>query len=125
MSRPTLKVRIGGAAEALDRFEYAWNRAGAGAPPAPSAALAFADLRALLRALTPARWELLARLRAEEPLSILALARRLGRDYKNVHTDVTALLELGLLERRADGRVAVPWDAVRAELRLGEPRGHA
>ncbi len=119
MSRPALKIRVGGAAEALDRFEYAWNRAAAGAPPAPSAALAFADLPTLLRALTPARWELLARLRAEGPLSILALARRLGRDYKNVHTDVTNFVALGLIERRADGRVAVPWDAVRAELRLG------
>ena len=36
--------------------------------------------------------------------------KRLERDYKNVHTDVARLVELGLIERRADGGVAVPWD---------------
>jgi hypothetical protein len=52
------------------------------------------------------------------PLSIYELAKRLERDYKNVHTDVTRLAELGLIERRADGGVVVPWEAVRAELQL-------
>jgi predicted transcriptional regulator len=50
-------------------------------------------------------------------MSIYQLAKRLQRDYKNVHTDVTQLLRLGLLERRGDG-VAVPWQLVRAELGL-------
>jgi predicted transcriptional regulator len=51
-------------------------------------------------------------------MSIYELAKRLERDYKNVHTDVTRLAELGLVERRADGGVAVPWEIVRAELSL-------
>ena len=48
-----------------------------------------------------------------------ALARRLGRDYKNVHTDVKALEALGLIGRNAAGRVEVPWDTVAATLHLG------
>lgn len=71
-----------------------------------------------LRNLTPARWTLLERLKRQDPLSINELARRLGRHYKNVHTDVSRLIALGLIERRADQRVAVAWDIVVAEMRL-------
>ena len=51
-------------------------------------------------------------------MSIYDLARRLARNYKNVHTDVTQLAALGLIERRNDNRVTVTWDLVRAELSL-------
>lgn len=52
------------------------------------------------------------------PLSINELARRLERNYKNVHTDVARLIELGLIDRRSDQRIAVVWDIVVAEMRL-------
>jgi predicted transcriptional regulator len=86
--------------------------------PAPVRLLSFADLPLLLKILTPARWQLLARLRSEGPMSINALAKRLARDYKNVHTDVTQLLRLGLIERTGATLVRVAWDRVRAELKL-------
>jgi hypothetical protein len=35
-----------------------------------------------------------------------------------VHTDVTRLIEFGLIERRSDQRVEVVWDIVAAEMRL-------
>ena len=41
-----------------------------------------------------------------------ALAAEAARNYSNVHTDVDALLELGLIERLDDGRVQVPFDAI-------------
>ena len=68
--------------------------------------------------LTPARWALLARLKALGAVSVYALAKDLGRDYKNVHTDVRQLADLGLIERRGNAEIAVAWDAIRAELRL-------
>lgn len=116
MSR-TLHVRLSAREDALDRFEAAWHLATTRAPVRLDV-LSFADLALLLRHLTPARWQLLARLRAEGPLSVRALAKRLGRDYKNVHSDVARLAGLALIARGEDGRVSVPWDAVRAELRL-------
>jgi predicted transcriptional regulator len=61
---------------------------------------------------------LLERLRAAGSLSVNELARRLQRDYKNVHGDVKRLAELGLIERRKDALVSVAWDVVRAEVRL-------
>jgi len=110
-----LELRLGDARDALDRFEAAWNRRTEGRRMKPLHVLSMADLPLLLRTLTPARWDLLERLRDAGPLSIYELAKRLGRDYKNVHTDVTALSKIALIERAADGRVSVPWDVVRAE----------
>jgi len=114
----TLYVRVSTQDEALDRFEAAWHLASGRRPPAPLAVLSFADLPLLAKNLTPARWELLQQLKKSGPLTIFALAKLLERDYKNVHTDVSRLLELRLLEKARDGRVSVRWQAVRAELRL-------
>ena len=108
-----LELRIGDLRDALDRFEAAWNRRTEGRKSLHI--LSVADLPLLLKTLTPARWELLDRLREAGPLSIYELAKRLERDYKNVHTDVTRLVEIELVERAADGRVSVLWDVVRAE----------
>lgn len=116
-----LEVRVGGAADALDRFEAMWNRAAEGRPARPLEVLSFADLPLLLKTLTPARWDLMEKLRAAGPLSIYQLAKLLGRDYKNVHTDVTQLAAIGLVERREDALVAVPWEAIRAEFRKAAP----
>jgi predicted transcriptional regulator len=115
----TLCVRVSTRDDALDRFEAAWHLASGRAAPATLAVLSFADLPLLLKNLSPARWVLLRRLRAEGPLSIFALAKLLGRDYKNVHTDVARFIELKLIEKTEASLVRVTWDAVRAELRLG------
>ena len=109
----TLELRVGDARDALDRFEAAWNRRTEGRSPLHI--LSVESLALLLRTLTPARWQLLDRLRDAGPLSIYELAKRLERDYKNVHTDVSRLGEIGLIEKAADGRVTVPWDVVRGE----------
>ena len=112
----TLYVRVSSREDALDRFEAAWHLASGRKPPTPLAVLSFAGLPLLVKTLTPARWELLQRLAKARPVTVYALAKLLGRDYKNVHTDVARLIELGLIERREDGSVAVTWDGVRAEL---------
>ena len=114
----TVELRLGDARDALDRFEAAWNRRAEGRKLDRLRVLSLEDLPLLARTLTPARWKLLDRLRESGPMSIYQLAKVLGRDYKNVHTDVTQLAALGVIERSADGRVAVGWDVLRAELRL-------
>ncbi len=114
----TLYVRVSSQADALDRFEAAWHLASGRKPPEPLAVLSFADLPLLTKNLTPARWDLLKKLKSTGPVTIFALAKNLERDYKNVHTDVSRLVELGLVGKSADGLVSVSWQAVRAELRL-------
>jgi predicted transcriptional regulator len=89
-----LEVRVGPAADALDRFEAAWNRRVEGRPLKTLDVLTLAGLPQLLRTLSPARWVLLEELRAAGPLSIYELAKRLRRDYKNVHTGVARSMGL-------------------------------
>jgi len=113
-----IEVGVGSLSEALDRFERTWAGARKRAGRAAEIRLTFESLPVLLANLTPARWTLLEQLKRGGPVSINELARRLGRHYKNVHTDVSRLIELGLIERRADQRVAVVWDIVAAEMRL-------
>ena len=114
----TLHLRVSAATDALDRFEAAWHLASGRAPPAPLAILSFADLPLLVKTLTPARWALLARLKKMGATTVYALAKELERDYKNVHTDVSAMLRLQLIEKTERNLVRVAWQAVRCELRL-------
>ena len=114
----TLYVRVSTPDDALDRFEAAWHLASGRKPPAPLAVLSFADLPLLTNNLTPARWDLLRQLKKAGPSPILALAKLLERDYKNVHTDVARLTSLGLIQKTEENLVRVAWDAVRSEFRL-------
>ena len=74
--------------------------------------LSFESARMLFSELTPARVDLLDILRRVGPCSVYALAKAAERNYSNVHTDVTRLEELGLIERTDEGRVSVPCESV-------------
>lgn len=50
-------------------------------------------------------------------MSIREAARRVGRDVKAVHGDVTALLNAGVLRRTEDG-IEFPYDAVHVDFVL-------
>ena len=113
-----LEIRVGPPGDALDRFEAAWNRVAEGRKIAPLRILTLENLPLFSKTLTPLRWALVQNLQREGTVSIYGLAKRLGRDYKNVHTDVTALLEAELLQKNGEGEVEVAWDVVRAEFRL-------
>ena len=113
-----LEIRVAPAADALDRFEAAWNRVAEGRPVRTLHVLSIPTLPLLLKTLSPARWALLEKLRQAGPTTIYELAKRLSRDYKNVHTDVTNLAAIGLIARSDNGRIAIEWDVIRAELRL-------
>jgi predicted transcriptional regulator len=45
-------------------------------------------------------------------------ARRVDRDVKAVHGDITALLAAGILDRTTDGEIEFPFDAVKVEFLL-------
>jgi predicted transcriptional regulator len=82
------------------------------------ARISFATPELLWEVLTAKRWELLKVLCGVGPVSIREAARRVGRDVKAVHGDVTALLNAGVLTRAPDGRIEFPYDAVRVEFVL-------
>ncbi|MFQ5816064.1 MAG: hypothetical protein ACE5G7_06155 [Candidatus Hydrothermarchaeaceae archaeon] len=64
--------------------------------------------KGVLSLLTPKRMELLDYLKTRHPKSIMALARGLRRDYKNVYDDLRLLGEYGVVERVGDGKKVVP-----------------
>lgn len=74
--------------------------------------LNFATAEQLLGELSPKRLDLLRTIKAEGPMSIYALAKRLGRNYSNVHQEVAKSLLHGLVEKDAHGRVFMPWEDV-------------
>ena len=65
------------------------------------ARVAFATPELLWQVLTAKRWEVLKALCGAGPMSIRAAARRVDRDVKAVHRDVSALLGAGVLNRTA------------------------
>jgi predicted transcriptional regulator len=81
--------------------------------------ISFATPELLWQVLTAKRWELLkALLCGAGPVSIREAARRVGRDVKAVHRDVTALLDAGILSRTAEGSVEFPFEVVKVEFVL-------
>lgn len=83
--------------------------------PQRSARISFVTPELLWRVLTAKRWELLKALCGAGPVSIREAARRVGRDVKAVHSDVTALLLAGVLDRTESGQVEFPYQAVKVE----------
>ncbi|MHB1281815.1 MAG: HVO_A0114 family putative DNA-binding protein [Acidithiobacillus sp.] len=59
----------------------------------------FANMAQFGDVFTPKRWELVESLKASGSLSIYALAKRLGRHYRNVHKDTAAQAECGIKSR--------------------------
>lgn len=51
-------------------------------------------------------------------MSIREVARRVERDVKAVHGDVTALLNAGLLRRNENGEVVFPYNSVHVDFLL-------
>lgn len=112
MKTVTLDVRD--AKDSMTAFAQAWRTG----KPERSARISFASPELLWKVLTAKRWELLRALCGAGPVSIREAARRVDRDVKGVHGDVTALLNAGVLEHAEGGGIVFPYDAVRVEFLL-------
>jgi len=112
MKTVTLDVRS--PSDAMADFTQAWKTG----KPQRSARISFATPELLWKVLTEKRWELLKALCGAGPMSIREAARRVGRDVKAVHGDVTALLNAGVLGRTDEGQIVFPFEAVKVEFLL-------
>lgn len=79
------------------------------------ARISFASPKLLWKELTAKRWELLKALCGAGPVSVRGAARRVDRGVKAVHSDITALLNAGVLDHAPGGGVVFPYDAVKVE----------
>lgn len=100
--------------EAMSEFVKVW-KTGKGRN---TARISFATPELLWKVLTARRWELLKALCGTGPVSIREAARRVERDVKGVHGDVTALLQAGLLVRTNSGGIEFPYEAVKVEFMI-------
>ncbi len=112
MKTVTLEVRA--PAGAMTDFVQSWKTG----KRQKSARISFATPELLWKVLTVKRWELLKALCGAGPVSIRKAARRVGRDVKAVHGDITALLAAGILSRADGGGVEFPFEAVKVEFML-------
>ena len=112
MKTVTLDVRP--PADSIAEFTRVWKTG----KPQKSARISFATPELLWRVLTAKRWELIKVLCGAGPVSIREAARRVERDVKAVHGDVTALLNAGILDRTDKGRIVFPYEAVKVEFLL-------
>ncbi len=115
MNDKTLMVYIGSAEDALHDFMQVWK---SGKPAQPVNRLSFESMTGFSRTFTPKRWEMLTVLKQQGKQNINQLAQLLKRDYKNVHTDIKSMLELGLVKKDEAGLVYVPWDEIETHFRL-------
>lgn len=110
----TVTLEIRDPSVAMADFAAAWKSGKA----QKSARISFASPELLWQVLTAKRWELLKALCGAGPVSIREAARRVGRDVKAVHGDVTALLAAGVLNKADGGGVEFPFEAVKVEFLL-------
>lgn len=118
MNKKTLNIEVSSLEDDLAQFAKVWRDAEAGKSVRAYAGIGFENAIALLSTLTPKRWLLIEALKSSGAQSIYALAKHLARNYSNVHTDVTRLLELGIVEKDETGKVFVPWDKVEVQFPL-------
>lgn len=100
--------------EAVADFARAWKTGKA----ERAARISFASPELLWDVLTAKRWDLLKALCGIGPVSIREAARRVHRDVKAVHGDVTALLNAGVLQRTDTGQIVFPYETVKVEFLL-------
>ena len=91
---------------ASERFKRTWKTG-----QAEGEFITFENGDLMLQTLTRKRWELINTLMNRGAMGVRELARTVNRDPKNVHTDIAALKEIGLV-RDIDGRVTVPYDEI-------------
>jgi len=118
MSKQHIHIGVEDAERGFERFVDNWRKAETGTIDQAEIHLNFESFSMLASVLTPKRLELMKVLRQRGLLSIRALSKQLGRDYKNVHTDAIALEDVGLIQRSEEGLLVVPWDVIDAHVRL-------
>jgi predicted transcriptional regulator len=106
-----IEIEIMRSSDALKAAVDTWHKAETDKKVSPR--ISFGSIKDLFAAITEKRLELLRYVADQQnALNMRQLAQALGRDYKNVHTDVSQLEELGLIEKDGKGVLSVPYDEI-------------
>jgi predicted transcriptional regulator len=83
-----------------------------------SAQIGFETWELMHKVLLPKRLEIIRVMAGAGPLSIREIARRVGRDFKGVHSDTRLLIEAGVIEKDDRGRLIFPYDRIHVDFEI-------
>lgn len=112
----TFEIRIKSREQSRAEFVKAFEtrRPPDGGPA--DAGVFFTSLEAVRSAFTEKRLALLGLIRKHSPKSINQLAKIAGRDFKNVHSDIMLLRNIGLVKLPSAGKagetISSPYEAI-------------
>ena len=109
----TVTIDVRPLADTLGDFAQTWKRGKSSA-----SRISFESPELMFKVLSGKRWELLNMMTGAGAMSIREAARRIQRDVKAVHGDVTALLNAGLLSKTEDGMIVFPYEAIHVDFML-------
>ncbi|WP_395828628.1 DNA-binding protein [Elstera sp.] len=107
MSIMTLEVRS--LDQTLTDFAQAWQT---GTTTEPR--ISFETPEQLWKTFTPKRWALLRAMTGKGAIPLRQIARTVGRDVKAVHSDVHALIDVGIIDRTEAGFL-FPFDGIHVD----------
>ena len=81
----------------MHEFAVAWDKLQHGEKVEKRTGIYFESIDAMRKVLTNKRLTILKVIKEEEPNSVYALAKLLGRDLKNVNQDLKMLVDIGLV----------------------------
>ena len=110
----TVTLEVSTPQDAMNDFLRAWNTG----REEKDIRIGFASPEILWKVLTAKRWEILKALCGAGQISIGDAARRVNRNVKGVHTDLTALISAGIINKTETGMVEFPFEAVKVEFFL-------
>jgi predicted transcriptional regulator len=98
----------------LADFSDAWKRG----TPDEAAHIGFASWELMHKVLSPKRLEIVRTLTGAGPLGIREVARRVGRDFKGVHSDLALLIQSGVVDRNENGKVVFPYERIHVDFEI-------
>ena len=110
----TVILDVRSAEDAMQDFVNVWKTGKA----QKAARISFATPELLWKVLTAKRWELLKALCGAGPVTVREAAKRVNRDVKAVHSDLTALRRAGVIDRTETGQVEFPYETIKVEFML-------
>ncbi len=106
----TVEIEVLRPQAALQAFKKAWREAERGEDFVSR--IGFGSWAEVFSAITEKRLELIGFVLGHKGLNTRQIAKTLGRDYKNVYTDIQSLVEIGLLDKDSRGRISAPFDEI-------------
>lgn len=77
--------------------------------------VSFPSAELLWKKLSPKRMQIAEAMAGAGEMTMREVARRVGRDFKAVHSDILGLIEVGVVERTESG-VIMPFDEIHLDL---------